>query len=450
MRIATIAAVSGLAAGAHAQMPVYDAEVYYNFIPTSRNLDGVIAGASRPVFWGDQIATVIDSDGVEHVLDVESIVYSSMQHVDAHGVAFGTGWSATVDKMLIYDGTLSLHDFPGEIHSDIIDGNAAGEVIIWSRNPDVPSNASHAYVWDGSGWQNIGSLRADPNDWAAVNPNDINAHGCIVGRSTTDFTNAQGGLYGHAFLYVPGEGMQDLGTLKGPEGNSRANHISLQGDIVGASQDAESLASQATLWRAGEIMRLSPEGTYQSEAELITEDGTVFGWVEVIEGPEFTRHAFRWTEEDGFEDLGTTEDIFLGFESANAQGIAVGSDMTSVYEQHAVAYYPGVGLVPLTPAVENVKDITRLMAGVSIHDDGSILATGLHIDEDNFMTDRSVTFTPVCSADMNGDGALDVLDFVAFQAAFVKGTPDADCDGDGLLTILDFVCFQASFSAGCV
>ena len=54
-----------------------------------------------------------------------------------------------------------------------------------------------------------------------------------------------------------------------------------------------------------------------------------------------------------------------------------------------------------------------------------------------------------CAADVNGDGELNVLDFVAFQNAFTAGDPDADCDGNGALNILDFVCYQALFAAGC-
>ena len=54
-----------------------------------------------------------------------------------------------------------------------------------------------------------------------------------------------------------------------------------------------------------------------------------------------------------------------------------------------------------------------------------------------------------CGADFNGDGAADILDFVAFQAAFTGGDPAADCDGSGELDVLDFVCFQSLFQQGC-
>ena len=54
-----------------------------------------------------------------------------------------------------------------------------------------------------------------------------------------------------------------------------------------------------------------------------------------------------------------------------------------------------------------------------------------------------------CAADFNGDGSLDLLDFVAFQNAFVSGDPAADCEGTGSLNTFDFVCFLSRFQAGC-
>jgi hypothetical protein len=62
--------------------------------------------------------------------------------------------------------------------------------------------------------------------------------------------------------------------------------------------------------------------------------------------------------------------------------------------------------------------------------------------------DVDIVFTS-CYADFNADGSLNILDFVAFQNAFVGVDPQADCDGSGMLNILDFVCFQNAFSGGC-
>jgi len=54
-----------------------------------------------------------------------------------------------------------------------------------------------------------------------------------------------------------------------------------------------------------------------------------------------------------------------------------------------------------------------------------------------------------CPADFNGDGSLDVLDFVALQQAWQAGDDAADVNGDGVLDLLDFVAFQTVFQEGC-
>jgi hypothetical protein len=54
-----------------------------------------------------------------------------------------------------------------------------------------------------------------------------------------------------------------------------------------------------------------------------------------------------------------------------------------------------------------------------------------------------------CAADVNCDGAVDVLDFVAFQELWQAQDPGADCDVSGSFDILDFVCYQNLFQAGC-
>ena len=50
-----------------------------------------------------------------------------------------------------------------------------------------------------------------------------------------------------------------------------------------------------------------------------------------------------------------------------------------------------------------------------------------------FLVDSPLEFEPgsPCYPDVNGDGVLNILDFVAFQALFQSGDPEADCNGDG-------------------
>jgi hypothetical protein len=54
-----------------------------------------------------------------------------------------------------------------------------------------------------------------------------------------------------------------------------------------------------------------------------------------------------------------------------------------------------------------------------------------------------------CLADINADGELNILDFVAFQALWLDHHASADCDANLAFNILDFVCFQQLFVKGC-
>ncbi|MEQ9096622.1 MAG: VCBS repeat-containing protein [Phycisphaerales bacterium] len=54
-----------------------------------------------------------------------------------------------------------------------------------------------------------------------------------------------------------------------------------------------------------------------------------------------------------------------------------------------------------------------------------------------------------CRADFDGDGALTIFDFLAFQNAFDAGDPRADFDADGELTLFDFLVFLNEFQDGC-
>ncbi|MFI4916674.1 MAG: GC-type dockerin domain-anchored protein [Phycisphaerales bacterium JB060] len=62
---------------------------------------------------------------------------------------------------------------------------------------------------------------------------------------------------------------------------------------------------------------------------------------------------------------------------------------------------------------------------------------------------RLRTCLAACAADVDRDGELTPLDFLAFQHFFDAGDTRADFDIDGTLTIFDFLAFQNAFDAGC-
>ena len=90
--------------------------------------------------------------------------------------------------------------------------------------------------------------------------------------------------------------------------------------------------------------------------------------------------------------------------------------------------------------------------GSSVSVSGGTVLVGSRLDDDNGMNSGSLYVFEIgcaCPADVNGDGQLNVLDFVAFQLLWQAGDPAADCDANGEFNVLDFVCFQQLFQAGC-
>ncbi len=88
--------------------------------------------------------------------------------------------------------------------------------------------------------------------------------------------------------------------------------------------------------------------------------------------------------------------------------------------------------------------------GFSVAIDNGIVAVGSRADDDNGSNSGSAyVFDINCPADINGDWAVDVLDFFAFVTAFGNNDMIADLDGSGALDVLDFFAFITFFAAGC-
>jgi hypothetical protein len=75
---------------------------------------------------------------------------------------------------------------------------------------------------------------------------------------------------------------------------------------------------------------------------------------------------------------------------------------------------------------------------------GGDAADGLLAAFDNVLLEQGG-----CPADCNGDGVLNVLDFVCFQGEWQSQSPAGDCNADGIYNVLDFVCYQGVFQQGC-
>ena len=96
----------------------------------------------------------------------------------------------------------------------------------------------------------------------------------------------------------------------------------------------------------------------------------------------------------------------------------------------------------------NGRQLTLPTAWADAVDGGNPIGCHANVTQD-FPFEIEGTLVGGCYPDCNGDHALNVNDFVCFQAAFAGSAPYADCNHDNALNVNDFVCFQAAFAAGC-
>jgi hypothetical protein len=82
-------------------------------------------------------------------------------------------------------------------------------------------------------------------------------------------------------------------------------------------------------------------------------------------------------------------------------------------------------------------------------DDLAIRFTAGTIGADRAFFLDNVGVSLLCRADLNGDKALNIFDFLSFQAIFSLGAIEADWNRDGALNIFDYLSYQAAFSKGC-
>ena len=104
------------------------------------------------------------------------------------------------------------------------------------------------------------------------------------------------------------------------------------------------------------------------------------------------------------------------------------------------------GWVTAALRVSDVVDITdqfRVRFSATDNPNDSVTEAG----QDAFRV--IVAGDPVCRADLDGNGELNIFDFLEFQNLFGAGDLRADFDDNGELNIFDFLAFQNEFSAGC-
>ncbi len=111
----------------------------------------------------------------------------------------------------------------------------------------------------------------------------------------------------------------------------------------------------------------------------------------------------------------------------------------------------GTGLRNLTPDLPAYADVEGGYGDIRWSPDGTRI---YFIRDKEFEGTHALYYVDLdgsmpCRADIDGDGALTIFDFLGFQNMFDSGDLGADFDGDGSLSIFDFLAFQNEFDAGC-
>ncbi len=312
---------------------------YPNFNP---NFSGVI-GSYPFVYHGftTRDGTLVDLGGLQGGLD------SNVSFITENGLVSGqalngsidpiTGWPAS-SGVLWKDGKIINLGTLGGYESQAGRVNRRGQVTGIATNsvrdpfsmyyPQGTSNATQvrAFLWDEkNGMQDIGTL-GGPDAFAPL----INERGQIAGFSYPSFTpssNCPFPLTTDAFIWERNVGMTDLGTLGGTctlVGNVFS--LNNRGQVVGQSNLAGDQTYHPFLWDKGTLTDLSTLGGPCGSSTAINDEDAVVGLADIAGVPCGQQsHAFLWTPKSGMTDLGTVgADCFSAAFDINNKNQAVG------------------------------------------------------------------------------------------------------------------------------
>jgi probable HAF family extracellular repeat protein len=196
----------------------------------------------------------------------------------------------------------------------------------------------------------------------------INAAGNVTGVSWLTSSVHTGGI--HAFRYVDGIGMIDLGVLPNPAGAnfSFGYGINTFGQIAGGSYAAEGgSAVRAMMATATGLIDLGTLSNTDgaSVAFDINDRGQVAGWSFNRAGD---RHAFVWTAAAGMRDIGTLGGDFSSGQSINESGQIAGESKIGTGATLAFRFTEGAGMISLGTLSGGTKS-----SGYGINNSGQVV-----------------------------------------------------------------------------
>ena len=238
---------------------------------------------------------------------------------------------------------------------------------------------TRAFVWDRQrGMQDLGTL-GGPDAWAAF----VNDHGQIAGISFTSSTpNTNNGPFCGAnvpsqdpFFWEPGVGMIDIGTFGGTCGAPQ--DLNNRGQVVGGSYLDGNTVVHPFLWDKSQSPHLKDLGTFGGDngtANWISNSGLIVGSADFA-GDEI-HHAALWSG-GAMTDLGTvgTDPCSRGY-AVNSKGQIVGGSSDCNTFLHAFLWEKGGPMIDLNTFAPSGSDLTLTLA-TFINEHGVIAGNGM-------------------------------------------------------------------------
>jgi probable HAF family extracellular repeat protein len=236
---------------------------------------------------------------------------------------------------------------------------------------------TRAVLWDEDrGMQDLGTL-GGPDAYAQL----VNERGQVAGWSyTNSFPNTNTGLPTfHPFLWEKGKGMQDLGTLGGTVAQA-VNGLNERGQVVGATTLAGDVIFHPFLWDGKKLIDLGTFGGDSGEANWVNDEGDVVGGAgtqSVCPGSgRQTLQGFLWR--DGvMTNLGTTDGL-LNSEAnfINSRSQIVGHSFPCGFSFHEAFLWENGSIVNLNTLI-SPRSAFHLFLPASISNQGEIGVFGL-------------------------------------------------------------------------
>jgi hypothetical protein len=330
------------------------------------------------------------------------------------------------------------------------------------------TGAIYIFEHDGEAWREVAEILPVEPEW------DNGFGGTLVLRGDTLVT---GQLYSNiVWVYRERDGRWEFDqkiAAPGPPSPSWFSFgLALDGDwlAIGAPLDGEFVYGGGAAY----TYRRYGGGEFEFVEKLHGPIGEIarFGWaVEMAEGrlvvgaPELDEKAGavffyeleggRWRVKDAVRRPPSVRTELGSSLAMHGESVIAGAPQERIGDTHGAAYafsrraegswLQAARLLPANPSANFGASVATDGAGVIVGAPDESVGAGSSPGAAHIFD----LLCLLCRADLDGDGELTFLDFLAFQNLFGAGDMTADFDGDGALTFFDFLAFQNEFMAGC-